>query len=67
MNHTEHGAITSRHSSMNAKRIAKNPVRWVTVWQVWHWRAKKYIRPHDGQPFRFPMHLLAPSDSDGDG
>ena len=30
-------------------------VRWVVVWEVWHWRAKRYIRRHDGLPFRFPV------------
>lgn len=27
--------------------------RWVTVDEVWHWRAKRFIRRRDGLPFRF--------------
>jgi len=28
-------------------------VRWVRVYQVWHVRAKRYIRRKDGEPFVF--------------
>lgn len=44
---------------MGAVIPPKNPgrkiVRWVVVEQVWHVRAKRYIRRRDGQPFRFPI------------
>lgn len=27
--------------------------RWITKLEVWHVRAKRYIRRHDGKPFKF--------------
>jgi hypothetical protein len=27
--------------------------RWVTTMQIWHWRAKRYVKRRDGKPFRF--------------
>jgi hypothetical protein len=41
-------------ASPNRKRCAPN-VRWVRVWRVWHWRAKRYIYRKDGLPFVFPV------------
>lgn len=31
-------------------------VRWIVSEEVWHVRAKRYIRRHDGLPFRFPIY-----------
>jgi len=40
---------------MSARKNVKPGARWVSVYQVWHVRAGRYIRRHDGLPFVFPV------------
>jgi len=44
-----------RTTAMPQKKPKPNvgAVRWVRVYQVWHVRAKRYIRRKDGEPFVF--------------
>ena len=35
------------------KRRNVGRYRWITKWEVRHWRSKKMMRRKDGKPFRF--------------